>query len=150
MQEVWTICRIFRRSVTYKKQPQLVAGNVAAAAAAQPDTSSNTGSLESDTGDEYMNSRTPPQVPMNNNDICNVYDSYQFQGQWNNGVAQPVSAVPQHSSTAMASGFHQGVHSSQQIAPDDLYFKDTCSWDEIGRMVMELTDPSGLYDCTFA
>ncbi|KAK3124411.1 hypothetical protein QOZ80_7BG0586200 [Eleusine coracana subsp. coracana] len=146
--EVWTICRIFRRSITYKKHRQF-AGNVPAAAATQPESSSNTGSPESDNGDEYMNGlMTPPQAPMNN-DMSNVYDGYQFQGQWNSSVAQTESTVPLYSSTAMATGgFHQGAHSSL-AAPDDLYFKDTCSWDEIGRMVMELTDPS-VYDCTFA
>ncbi|TVU41084.1 hypothetical protein EJB05_14576, partial [Eragrostis curvula] len=140
--EVWTICRIFRRSITYKKQPQ-VAGNVATAAVAQPDSScSITGSLESDTGDEYMNG-LPPQAPMNNN-VNDVYNSYQFQGQWNSDavVQPPATACPQPS-PAMAGAFH--------LAPavqDDPYYKDGCSWDDIGRMVMELTDPSVFYDCT--
>ena len=58
--EVWTICRIFRRNFTYKKHPQQqVAGSKVSAAAAvvvQPgESSSVTGSRESDTGDEYTN-----------------------------------------------------------------------------------------------
>ena len=65
--EVWTICRIFRRNFTYKKHPQQqVAGSKVSAAAAvvvQPgESSSVTGSLESDTGDEYTNDL--PQPPL--------------------------------------------------------------------------------------
>jgi hypothetical protein len=140
MQEVWTICRIFRRSLSYKKQPQ-AAGTVVAttAVAAQPDSSSHTGSLESDTGsDEYiMNGMPPLQAPMNN----------QFHGQWNNGGVDDVPLPPAASSQ---SAFYHGVQSSLQDAPYDQYYKDGSSWDDIGMMVMELTDPSVFCDCTFA
>jgi hypothetical protein len=141
MQEVWTICRIFRRSLSYKKQPQAagtVVATTAVVAAQQPGSSSHTGSLESDTGsDEYIMNGIPPQAPMNS----------QFHGQWNNaGVDVPL--LPPASSSQSA--FYHGVHSSLD-APYDQYYKDGSSWDDdIGMMVMELIDPSVLYDCTFA
>jgi hypothetical protein len=148
MQEVWTICRIFRRSLTYKKQPPVIV----AAVAAQPDSSSNTGSLEWDTGDEYMNGLPPQATTTMNNDVSDAYSSYQFHGQWNSGVVPPPASVAEtQPSPAMANAFYHDVHSSQLAAPSDEYYKDDgCSWDGIDRMVMELTDPSVFYDCTFA
>ncbi|XP_062186404.1 transcription factor JUNGBRUNNEN 1-like [Phragmites australis] len=145
--EVWTICRIFRRNITYKKQPQQqqVAGKMPDdAAAAQPDSSSITGSLESDTGDEYMN-RLLPQAPVVNN-VSNGYDSRQFQGQWNSSLLHAAATATLPSPTT-ASTLHHGVLSSP-AALDDQYYKDGCSWDDIGRMVMELTSPSVFYDCS--
>ncbi|KAG2631565.1 transcription factor JUNGBRUNNEN 1-like [Panicum virgatum] len=152
--EVWTICRIFRRSITYKKHPQQqhVAGKVSTTAVAQPDSSSITaGSLESDTGDEYTNGGLPlppPQAPA----ISSVNDGYsyssqQFQGQWNSSALHAAATAPLPSPTTMAA-FHQGVLSSP-AAPDDMYYKDGSSWDDIGRMMMELTDDM-FYDSRFA
>jgi hypothetical protein len=144
MQEVWTICRIFRRSLTYKKQPP-----VTVAVAALPDSSSNTGSLEWDTGDEYMNGLPPQATTTMNNDVSDAYNSYQFHGQWNCGVVPLPASAETQPSPAMANAFYHDVHSSL-AAPGDEYHKDDgCSWDDIGRMVMELTDPSVFYDCTF-
>ncbi|XP_062188650.1 transcription factor JUNGBRUNNEN 1-like [Phragmites australis] len=143
--EVWTICRIFRRSITYKKQPQRVAGTMAVA---QPDSSSITGSLESDTGDEYMNGLPAPQAPVKSN-VNNDYGySQQFQGQWNSSVLHAAATAPLPSPAMAAS--HHGVLSSPAAPNDDLYYKDGCSWDDIGRMVMELTDPGVFYDCRYA
>lgn len=66
--EVWTVCRVFRRNFTYKKHPQQqqqqqmaaggseVSAGAGAATVAQPgESSSVTGGVESDTGDEYTN-----------------------------------------------------------------------------------------------
>jgi hypothetical protein len=145
MQEVWTICRIFRRSISYKKHPQQqqVAGKVSTAGVAQPDYSSSiTGSLESDTGDEYTNgSLPPPQAPAINsvNDAGYGYSSQQFQGQWNSSALHAAATAPLPSPTTMAA-FHHDVLSSSPAAPDDMYYKDGSSWDDIGRMMMELTD----------
>ena len=145
MQEVWTICRIFRRSITYKKHPQQqhVAGKVSTTAVAQPDSSSITaGSLESDTGDEYTNGGLPlppPQAPaISSGNDGYSYSSQQFQGQWNSSALHAAATAPLPSPTTMAA-FHQGVLSSP-AAPDDMYYKDGSSWDDIGRMMMELTD----------
>ncbi|KAJ1287686.1 hypothetical protein BS78_02G030100 [Paspalum vaginatum] len=143
--EVWTICRIFRRSFTYKQHPQkqkVAGGKVSTATVAQPepDSGSVTGSLdlESDTGDEYTNGQLlpPPQAPVINNMSNGGYGyAEQFQRQWSNTSALRAAATaPLPPPTTMA-------------APNDMYHKDVCSWDDIGRMVMELTgDPSVFYD----
>jgi hypothetical protein len=145
--EVWTICRIFRRNFTYKKHPQQqVAGSKVSAAAAvvvQPgESSSVTGSLESDTGDEYTNGMPqPPRAP--------AIDGYDYgydqpmlqQGQWNSHALHAAATAPLPSPTMAA--FHHSVLSSPAAGGlDDMYYRDGSSWDDIGRMVMELTDPS--------
>ncbi|KAL6647810.1 hypothetical protein ACP70R_015247 [Stipagrostis hirtigluma subsp. patula] len=149
--EVWTICRIFRRSITYKKQPQTQQQHLAAtAAAAQPDSMSSVtaGSVESDTGDEYMTNHLPATAapaPVNDN-VSNGGYGYgqQFQGQWNSTMPHP-AALPSPGTTA---AFQYGVLGSPAATanPYDLYYKDGCSWDDISRMVMELTDPNVFYD----
>ncbi|RLN33175.1 transcription factor JUNGBRUNNEN 1-like [Panicum miliaceum] len=151
--EVWTICRIFRRSITYKKHPQQqqhVAGKVSTAAVAQPDSSSITGSLESDTGDEYTNGGLPPPQAPAINSVNNGYgySSQQFQGQWNSSALHAAATAPLPSPTTMAAFHHGGVLSSP-AAPDDMYYKDGSSWDDIGRMMMELTDDM-FYDSRYA
>ena len=152
--EVWTICRIFRRNFTYKKHPQQqVAGSKVSAAAAvvvQPgESSSVTGSLESDTGDEYTNDL--PQTPLQAPAVIDDYDyGYGYgqqhqqplqQAQWNSHALHAAATAPLPSPTMAA--FHHGVLSSPAAGGlDDMYYKDGSSWDDIGRMVMELTDPS--------
>jgi hypothetical protein len=167
--EVWTICRIFRRNFTYKKQhPQQVvhcssSSKVSSAAAlvAQPGESSSftAGSMESDTGDEYTNGLLP-QTPLLQDPAVNMIDGYSYSygydhhhhqqqqlqhGQWNSHALHAAATAPLPSPTTMAA-FHHGVLSSPPAAAsgplDDMYYKDGSSWDDIGRMVMELTDPS--------
>lgn len=154
--EVWTICRIFRRNFTYKKHPQQqqIAGSskVSAAATAavvttQPgESSSVTGSLESDTGDEYTNDLPQPtQAPaiVDGYDYDYGYGYDQQQGQWNSHALHAAATAPLPSPTMAA--FHHSVLSSPAAGGglDDMYYKDgSSSWDDIGRMVMELTDPS--------
>lgn len=136
--EVWTICRIFKRSVIYKKHPQQQQQHIAAAAPPpqqQQDSSSGVtgcGSLESSdcTGEyagnyEYTmnNNSMPAPAPASGGAYYGGGQQQYFQQgmQWNDGGAmqQPVS--------------------------------DGDVWDDdIGRMVMELTDPSVFYDCTYA
>ncbi|WVZ61835.1 hypothetical protein U9M48_011647 [Paspalum notatum var. saurae] len=151
--EVWTICRIFRRSFTYKKhhsQKQKVAGGKVS------DSGSITGSLESDTGDEYTNNGLlppPPHAPVINSRMSNGYvyghrQGQQFQWQWNNTASalHVAATAPLPSPTTMAALHRQAVLTSPAV-PNDVYHKDGCSWDDIGRMVMELTgDPSVFYD----
>ncbi|KAF0905582.1 hypothetical protein E2562_007376 [Oryza meyeriana var. granulata] len=146
--EVWTICRIFQRKITHKKQPQ--SQLAVSTAAPQPDsTSSITGSVESDsTGDdvvEYMNSLQPQQAPASN--VNSGYNSQYFHEQWNSNTTmlQPAAAAPQPSPEMAA--FHDQTHQSilSSPAPSDLYYKDGYN-DDIYRMVMELADPSLFYD----
>ncbi|RCV09435.1 hypothetical protein SEVIR_2G032900v4 [Setaria viridis] len=154
--EVWTICRIFRRSITYKKHPQqqhVAGGKVpAAAVVAQPDSSSITaGSLESETGDEYTNGCLPQQAPAINS-VSSGYgygNQHQFHGQWSSSALHTAATAPLPSPTTMAAFHHGGVLSSPAAPDDSLYYKDGSSWDDIGRMVMELTDDM-FYDTRYA
>jgi hypothetical protein len=145
MQEVWTICRIFKRTITYKRHPQQqVTGRVAVAVAPQPESSSVTaGSLESECTGKYeygyMNCpQVPPQIPDAANNVTSVYNDQHFQGlqHWNNGEVHPVTTQP------MAAVDSLNVPSSPGAANDEY-------WDDIERMVMELTDPTLFYDCNY-
>ena len=143
---MWTICRIFKRTITYKRHPQQqVAGRVAASVVPQPESSSVTGcSLESVcTGEfdyEYMNClETPPQAPAAANSMTSGYNGQNFQGlqHWDSPSLHPVTAEPLPAIASLS------VPSSP--AENEDY------WDDIGRMVMELTDPdpSVFYDCRY-
>ncbi|CAM0905283.1 unnamed protein product [Alopecurus aequalis] len=138
--EVWTICRVFKRTITYKRHPQQ---QVAATVVPQPESSSVTGcSLESVcTGEfdcEYMNClQTPPQA----NNVTSSYDCQNFQGlqHWDNPApaVHPVTVQPLPAMASLS-------NPSSPAANDD-------NWDDIGRMLMELTDPdpSVFYDCRY-
>ncbi|KAG8100780.1 hypothetical protein GUJ93_ZPchr0013g33936 [Zizania palustris] len=138
--EVWTICRIFQRNLIHKKQPITTA-----TVALLPDSSSITGSLESDcAGDvvEYMNSLPQQQAPASNMNNSGYYPEY-FQEQWNSIVHDQLPAMAHQPSLAMSAFHDHSILSSR--APSDLYCKDGYN-DDICRMVMELADPSLLYD----
>lgn len=103
MQEVWTICRIFKRNIAYKRQPQLPAWR-------QQQSSSNTGSFESDGGggDEYMTRCLPvpataPGVPPR---------LHQIGGMLNGGGV--VSATGSSSSSSFFRD-RESVHGGQQF-----------------------------------
>ncbi|TVU44756.1 hypothetical protein EJB05_04212, partial [Eragrostis curvula] len=164
--EVWTICRIFKRNITYKRQQQqqqVWRQPPAGRNSQQPaDSSSNTGSFDSDCGDEYMN-RLPgsaPAIPQHqhvSNQVNMLHGggffrdgvhSQQFQGQWFNSL--PMTTVheqkPQVNPSAMTIAFHQN---NQSLATNEFY-KDGYL-DEIARF-METNDPSptAFYDCRYA
>jgi hypothetical protein len=147
MQEVWTIFRIFKRTITYKRHPQQqVTGRVSAVVAPQPESSSVTGScsLESECTGEYeygyMNCPqvAPSQIPDAANNVTSVYNDQNFQGlqHWSNTEVHPMATQPLPAMDSLS------VPSSPGAA-NDAY------WDDIGRMVMELTDPTVLYDCRY-
>ncbi|CAN6309086.1 unnamed protein product [Urochloa humidicola] len=161
--EVWTICRIFKRNITYRRQqPQQVwrqpaaTGNVPLPA----DSSSNTGSFESDGGDKYMNClpAAAPSMPRqhhfsNQINMMNggffresVHSHQQFHGQWYNSIPAPqaIEQKPQLNLPAMTIAFQQN---DQSLATND-YSKDGY-WDEIARF-MEVNDSTAFYDCRYA
>ncbi|XP_066395753.1 transcription factor JUNGBRUNNEN 1-like [Miscanthus floridulus] len=141
--EVWTICRIFRRNFTYKKHPQQQIGgskvSAAAAVVVQPgEYSSVTGSLESDTGDEYTNDvpQPPLQAPAvidttTTTATATASSSSSFsRPQWNSHALHAAATAPLPSPTMAA--LHHGVLSSPAAGGlDDMYYKDGSSWDDI-------------------
>ncbi|XP_066331859.1 transcription factor JUNGBRUNNEN 1-like [Miscanthus floridulus] len=177
--EVWTICRIFKRNIAYKRQPQQQpAWRQQAGSNAPPpilaESSSNTGSFESDGGgDEYMNCLPVPDTApglhrqhrigsMLNGGGVSVTGSssffregvhtQQFQGQWLNRFPAPaaIEQKPQLlDSSAMTIAFHQSDQSVAATAvTNDQCYKDGY-WDEIARF-MEVNDPTVLHDCRYA
>ncbi|KAF8659398.1 hypothetical protein HU200_058610 [Digitaria exilis] len=160
--EVWTICRIFKRNVIYKRQ-QVWRPPVATANGLPPaESSSNTGSFESDAGDEYMNClpAAAPSAPRqhhfsNQINMLNAsgggffrdnLHSQQFQGQWFNSLpaAPAIEQKPQLNSPAMTIAFHQN---DQNLAATDCYKEGY--WEEIARF-MEVNDPAVFSDCRYA
>ncbi|KAF0914973.1 hypothetical protein E2562_033054 [Oryza meyeriana var. granulata] len=165
--EVWTICRIFKRSVTYRKQQQQqqvwrppAPATVTIKAPPPGDSSSNTGSFESDGGDEYMNRGLAPTIThqqhsrqmstMNVNGGYFVNDSMHHklhQGQWGSLQMAPATEQKPLNTSPMTVSFHQNDHSFPAVAD---FYKDGYL-EEIARM-MEVADPSptGFYDCRYA
>ncbi|KAE8805875.1 NAC domain-containing protein 42 [Hordeum vulgare] len=157
--EVWTICRIFRRTITYRKQQQQPWRPAPAVSAA--DSSSNTGSFgSSEVGDEYMNCLQAPapaapcipqQQYVNQMDAVNGNNFFyrdtvhhqQFQGQWNAAPAAPAPEEKPHDTLSTAASFHQNDH-SHAVAANEFY-KVEGYLEEIARM-MEVTDTAGFYD----
>ncbi|XP_037431490.1 transcription factor JUNGBRUNNEN 1-like [Triticum dicoccoides] len=160
--EVWTICRIFRRTITYRKQQQPWRPAPAPSAA---DSSSNTGSFQSsEASDEYMNclqapAPAAPYIPQQQQhhqyvsqtstvDSGNfLYEdnmhNQQFQGEWNAAPAAPVPEQKQQNPLSTAVALHQNDH-SHAVAANDFY-KVEGYLEEIARM-LEVTDSAGLYD----
>uniref|UniRef100_A0A453LXU5 NAC domain-containing protein n=1 Tax=Aegilops tauschii subsp. strangulata TaxID=200361 RepID=A0A453LXU5_AEGTS len=162
MQEVWTICRIFRRAITYRNQQQPWRP---APAPSFADSNSNTGSFESsEAGDEYMNclqapAPAAPCIPHPQHqqqyvsrtgtvDSGNFFyednmHNQQFQGQWNAAPAAPVPEQKQQNPLSTAVDFHQNDN-SHAVAANDFY-KVEGYLEEIARM-LEVADPAGFYD----
>ncbi|KAM0924896.1 hypothetical protein ACQ4PT_004778 [Festuca glaucescens] len=161
--EVWTICRIFRRTITYRKQqPQQTWRPAPAQSTAVAESSSNTGSFESsEGGDEYMNCLAPaasaaPCIPQHQqqqhvsqmgsaNNVNFFYrdamQNQQFLGQWG---ALPAMPVPEQKPLSTTAAFHQNDHSLAAATND--YYKVDGYLEEIARM-MEVNDPAAFYDC---
>ncbi|KAF7067935.1 hypothetical protein CFC21_073750 [Triticum aestivum] len=158
--EVWTICRIFRRAITYRKQQQPWRPPPAPSAA---DSNSNTGSFESsEAGDEYMNCLQAPApgapcIPQQEHQYVSQMDAVNgnnffyrdtmhnqpFQGQWNAAPAVPEPEEKPQDTLSTAVTFHQNDH-SHAVAANDFY-KVEGYLEEIARM-LEVTDPAGFYD----
>jgi len=136
------------------------------------ESSSNTGSFESDGGgDEYMNCLPVPAVALgmprlhrigsmlNGGGVSVTGSSFfregvhsqQFQGQWLNRFPAPaIEQKPQLlDSSAMTIAFYQNDQSVAAAAmTNDQCYKDGY-WDEIARF-MEVNDPTVLYDRRYA
>lgn len=162
MQEVWTICRIFKRNITYKRQQQQQQQHVwrqppVGSRAPRPaDSSSNTGSFESEGGDEYTNHLpvTAPGISQhlqvsNPVNMLSSGSSSQFRDsihsqQWLNSLHVPVhEQKPQVNPSTMTIAFQQN-HATGEFYRDSYL-------DEIARF-MEVNDPTpaAFYDCRYA
>jgi hypothetical protein len=75
--------------------------------------------------------------------VNNTIDGYGYgygqqlqQGQWNSHALLAAATAPLPPSPTTLGAFHHGG------VLDDIYYKDGSSWDDVGRMIMELADPS--------
>lgn len=129
LQEIWTICRIFKRNISSRKYPQVM--KASSSKQMPTDSSSKSSSFESDTGDEYrcFGSSSIPQGEMKL--IANYYEEKNqlLASQWNSVAQAPITLHPNIPNTST-----------------DEFFKDS-SWDELGRMMEFMADPS---ECRYA
>ncbi|PKU77843.1 transcription factor JUNGBRUNNEN 1 isoform X1 [Dendrobium catenatum] len=131
--ESWTICRIFKRNISFKKYTQQMKWKEAGGIGMQnsADSSSKTSSLDSETGEEhtYLHGGC-------NQSYVNRYMEENWQlcaaGQWNSEV--------QTNSISLQSNL---VNLNQNEI-----FREG-NWDEIGRMVDYMTEPVITYDSIY-
>jgi hypothetical protein len=178
MQEVWTICRIFKRSITYRKQQQQQAwrppATVTVKAPPPGDSSSNTGSFESDGGgDEFMNCGLTPAISQQqqhggrhqmmstmscnggyffNDGIHHSHSHHKLHSQWGSLQMAPPEPKPEPEQKPLSSpAMTIAFHQNDHGFPAAAadFYKDGYL-EEIARM-MEVADPSptGFYDCRY-
>ncbi|XP_008806688.1 transcription factor JUNGBRUNNEN 1-like isoform X1 [Phoenix dactylifera] len=130
--EIWTICRIFKRNISCRKYPQ----DMKASTSKQmpTDSGSKTSSFESDTGDEYkcFGSSSIPQGEMKL--IPSYYEEKNqlLAGQWNSAAQAPLATL------------HPNIPNMSTIE----FFKDS-NWDELGRIMEFMPDPSAAHECGY-
>lgn len=132
MQESWTICRIFKRNVSFKKYTQQVKWKESGEDGAQnsADSSSKTSSLESEAGEEHRYFHGGSSFEQGHDQsFVNSYAA----GLWNSDIVLT-------SSISLPSNF---VNLNQNEI-----FREG-NWDEIGRMVDYMTEPINTYDCIY-
>lgn len=136
--ESWTICRIFKRNVSFKKYAQQIKWKEDGEIGMQnsTDSSSKTSSLESEGGEEHRYLHGGCSFKQDDQSYVNRYveDNGQLYaaGQWNSEV--------QTNSICSQSNF---VNLNQNEI-----FREG-NWDEIGRMVDYMMEPVSTYDCIF-
>lgn len=139
MQEVWTVCRIFKRSATYKRDPQNCREATSKKTSMDQYSSSNTSSLEYDGGDQYIiDNRDTNSFVDSQYRVEHLVSNYNYidqtnqinQGRWMNPTVQNP-----------APAFHPN---SPNPLVNDWYLKDG-NWDELGRM-MECMNQSIIHD----
>ncbi|ONK74477.1 uncharacterized protein A4U43_C03F6680 [Asparagus officinalis] len=129
--EIWTICRIFKRNVSFKKYTQGWKQQAPKQTVAT-DSSSQTSSFDSDARDEYK------FVGYENNQQ-NLYfeeNNPLFGGQWSLNTSQTPTAT--------------SLHPSIVPSPNTNEFLKEGNWDELGRiMEFYMMDQSATQECVY-
>ncbi|XP_008787325.2 transcription factor JUNGBRUNNEN 1-like [Phoenix dactylifera] len=130
--EIWTICRIFKRNVSYKKYPQ--GCKVSASKQMSTDSSSKTSSFESDTGNEYKCLGSSSILQGDMKLITSYYEEKNqiLASQWNPIVQAPLTTW----------------HPNIPYPSTNEFFKDG-NWDELGRIMEFMTDTSKTHFCRY-
>lgn len=126
-QEVWTLCRIFKRSTTYRKYTPETKGSTSNKQVAT-DSSSKTCSLESDNNDKYM--------------------SFEHSTVWNKNIDdnERRQLVVGQMSSSFASQCTGPYPSFWNLQRDDQFVAGG-NWDDLRTIVESAIDPSRVYDC---
>ncbi|KAF3321611.1 transcription factor JUNGBRUNNEN 1-like protein [Carex littledalei] len=128
--EVWTICRIFKRSATYKRDQQNCREATSKKTSIDQYSSSNTSSLEYDGGDRYkIDNRNPNNYVDSQFLVDHPVSSYNYSDEMNPTVQNPAPAIHPNGLNPLV---------------NEWYHKDG-SWDELGRM-MEYMNQSIIHD----
>jgi hypothetical protein len=162
--QVWTICRIFKRNITYKRQQLQMWRQQPAAGGNTPppaDSSSHIGSFQSDGRDEYMNRQpviTAPgisshhqlvnhQMNMLNGGSCSFFRDSLHGQQWFN--FNSLLTVPEQEQKPQVNPPAMAIACQQSPAANEFYRGSYL--EEIARF-MEISDPIGtaFYDCRYA
>lgn len=143
MQEVWTLCRIFKRTSNYKRftsdwkqQHQSVVKQ------SFGDTSSKACSLQSEISDDHSNNMEFPQKNINNassggnlNYQLDQRNSYYYNN------SQPIATMPQLSFTSSSNSSFWNT----STAEDQEYLFSDGNWDELKSVVDLAIDPRSLF-----
>ncbi|KAG1368472.1 transcription factor JUNGBRUNNEN 1 [Cocos nucifera] len=128
--EIWTICRIFKRNVSYKKYQQ--GWKASANKQMSTESSSKTSSFESDTGDEYKYLGSSGILQGEMKWITNYYEeeNQMLASQWNPMVQAPLTT------------WHPPNPSTNEFVKDP-------NWDELGRIMEFMTDANKAHLCRY-
>ncbi|KAL6328921.1 hypothetical protein AAG906_007211 [Vitis piasezkii] len=129
--EVWTLCRIFKRSPTYRKYTPEGKGSISNKQVAA-DSSSKTCSLESDNNDKYLSFENSTTRTKNRTVVDSSIDerSQLVVGQMSSFVSP-----------------YSGPYSSFWNPNGDDQFFTSGNWDELRSIVESAIDPPHVYDC---
>ncbi|KAJ6850822.1 transcription factor JUNGBRUNNEN 1-like [Iris pallida] len=131
--EIWTICRIFKRNISFmKKYTQNWKQSTGKQAPAG--SSSNTSSFESEARDNVC--------PTNYYEARNNYQI--LGGQWDPTVQAPIPAAlhPSVAVAVAAAAAAPSMNSTDEITKDG-------NWDELGRIMEFMMDTNATSECTY-
>ncbi|KAG1348078.1 transcription factor JUNGBRUNNEN 1-like [Cocos nucifera] len=130
--EIWTICRIFKRNISCRKYPQDMKSSNSKQM--PTDSSSKTSSFESDTGDEYKCFGSSSVPHDETKLIASYYEEKNelLANQWNSVAQAPLTTL----------------HPNIPNTSTNEFFRDG-NWDELGRMMEFMVDPSAGHQCGY-
>ncbi|XP_042391935.1 transcription factor JUNGBRUNNEN 1-like [Zingiber officinale] len=131
--EVWTICRIFKRSASYKKQPNSYKTTIAAPTKSPPESSSVTNCCDPDDSVCCTSSAAGLQLVHQQDHINNSPGAVFWSSISTNVGGQPLF---QANSSAVMTNEHIISPSSNDFMRDSI-------WDELGRISEFLADDIG-------
>ncbi|KAL5977197.1 hypothetical protein ACLOJK_021539 [Asimina triloba] len=137
--EIWTICRIFKRTVTYKKYSQ-DGSNSSTKRTTPTNTCSNTSSFESDDADTYHffgTSSAPQQIVERKPLVSHTEGNYHF-------FSGQLGSIPQ---SAAFSNLYPTIPNPNV---NEFYHRDG-NWDELGAIVDQFAiDPALVGGCRYS